>query len=120
LKSEDHCNCGYEKDPGYLASLKAKWAIPAENVPRERRRMEIRKQLQFKEGIAGGGISVCLLFSAIIMRDLVGATTFASFFGLAVVTVTIMMFCWWGVDKVFRKIEKRRLESEFPSAKPAL
>jgi hypothetical protein len=117
LKNQDHCICGYEKDPEYLASFKAKWAIPAHNVPRERRRMEIRKQLEFKRGIAAGLCTVPWIFLILIVRDLIGAETVAAFCGMAVALAIILIGSWWCVDRVFRRIENRRLESEFPSEK---
>jgi hypothetical protein len=118
-KNEDRCNCGYDKDPERLASFKAKWAIPAHNVPRERRRMEIRKQLETKQIIVGTLLVVPWIFVGIILRDLelFGPKTVANFWGMVIGTLIVMLSASWSVDKVFRRIKNRRLEAEFPSEK---
>jgi hypothetical protein len=119
-KNEDRCNCGYDKDPERLASFEAKWIIPADNVPRERRRMEIRKQLEFKRAVAGGLCHVPLIFLGFIIADLIGARALPAFCGMGVAVTIVLIGSLWCVHRVFRRIENRRLESEFPSATPML
>jgi len=113
IKNQDHCTCGFEKDLENLAGFKAKFGIPPNNVLRERRRLEIRKHLRFKEGIVNLFVLGPLLFVGLKIGDLSGPNTFLTICAMALGTAIIFAILVLGVHQVFRKIEDWRLESEF-------
>jgi hypothetical protein len=115
LKNQDHCTCGYGQDPKKVSWFKEKHGIPEKEIPRERRRLEIRKQLESKQGIATVFFAVPWLFIGPLIRDLFGPITVANLAAMVIGTGVVFMISWWGVHRVFRRIENRRLEAEFPA-----
>lgn len=84
--------------------------IPANQVARETRRMEIRKQLEMKKAIVIGLIAGILVVLSRIVGDIFERFTW-SYFGaifmfVLVVFMPLLSFIQW----IFRRIEDHRLQ----------
>ena len=116
LKSEEmHCTCGLIDNPEDIDRLTRNFGISESQLPRERRRAEIRKQLEFRKAISAVFVGSVVPVSGMICGALLGERmllkvgVFAVACGFAVVATTYL------VPRVFRRIEDLRLETEIPS-----
>ena len=105
MKSDETpCSCGLAENPKSVALLIRTFGIPEDQVPRERHRARIRKQLEWKRAIAAGVVVGLLPVSALIYPEIVGQMTFLNAVAaLAAVFAIFGMFCL-----VFRCIESRK------------
>src|SRR5260370_10954745 len=112
-KDEDHCGPHPGADFGrYFSEL----VIAEKDVPRERRRMEIREQLELKKWLAlaipfGVWFGMQPMIRGVLFREL----TFANVAGSACVFGSVVMITFMIVSRIFPRIENRRLQAEFPS-----
>lgn len=80
LKSDQaHCGCAAAESSEVRSRFIAPFVIPAELVARETRRIEIRKQLDMKRGIAGGLMVGAIMVFANTRRDNFAGWTWAGF-----------------------------------------
>ncbi len=112
------CMCGYAAIPEKVAQLQRAFGIPPDQVSREKRRLEIRQQLQTKRGIVYGILAGLIVLSGVIYRNLVGATTLVDWIWIALVTVLSTVLAAFLIDcLVFRRIENRRVSAEFDNTR---
>ncbi|MCI0640694.1 MAG: hypothetical protein L0Y72_04455 [Gemmataceae bacterium] len=110
--------CGYAAIPEKVAQLQRAFGIPPDQVSREKRRLEIRQQLQTKRGIVYGILAGLIVLSGVIYRNLVGATTLVDWIWIALVTVLSTVLAAFLIDcLVFRRIENRRVSAEFDNTR---
>lgn len=98
------------RDPEFIAKFKDKHAIPEEHLPRERRRMEIRKDLETPKQIA---FSVLMIVIGLVPFRIVLNHGWGSFW----LVILVLMVAGWvaaGIgERFFRGIANRRLAKEF-------
>jgi hypothetical protein len=84
-------------------------------VPRERRRFEIRKQLENGKAIVAGILGWLFVGSGIVVGALIERKTFANVAAFAVAAGICLAVAVFAMNWVFRRIELRRLRREFPT-----
>lgn len=116
LSDDAACDCGTIEDPARAESFLRKFEVRSEDVPRERRRIEIRKQLANRKVLISTVVSslVSVLVSIIyrewfgrpvMLRELICLGTVIAFLALI---ATILVY------RLFTRIESQQLDIEFP------
>lgn len=108
MKSGEACECNQVDIPAEVERLRKRRMITAEFVPREKRRDEIRKQLQFKRSLAGGTLGGLLVAAANPVKESFGL----SLLNFGAVWAILFMAAVYLLRAGFRSIENRRLKAE--------
>lgn len=114
--SEAPCHCGGMGDPKLVENLLRDHGVPDSRLSRERCRAAVRVQLQMTKGIVGGIGGGLLLIVASICRFFIGVRSTYEILASAVVILIATLLVFHAVPVVFRFLEERRLNSEFPEA----
>ncbi len=104
------CDCASSVDPDPSDWYLAKLIIPEDQVARETRRMEIRKQLENRKSLAAVFVLLPMFVSVEIVSHIFDKFTWswfgAYFICVLVVIMPLLAFIPW----VFRRIEDHRLQ----------
>jgi hypothetical protein len=111
---QTHCVCGYADDADYVARLQRECGISEGDLPRERRRLQIRKELQSKRAIIGAILGGVWVGSLQPLRSWIGLEAITQWILFVAVGLTVFWGLWWTLDWFFRRLEERRLAVEFP------
>src|SRR5207244_1034163 len=111
-KDEVHCPMGHATDAESIARFPREWVIPEQEVPRERRRMEIRRELVWPKQIAIAILCSVSIIGGFVVRDVIGARTVANTIAVATATTLLLVTTVFGLQRLFRKLENRRLEND--------
>jgi hypothetical protein len=115
LESDDTgCSCGYIDDPERVEDLLRKFEISAEDVPRERRRLETRKELSNRKSIISTAILGLLSFAYTGVLALAGPRTKLEWFLFLFSYAMLMLLAIWCVERLIWRMATQRLEAEFP------
>jgi hypothetical protein len=111
---ETHCHCGLIDDSGHVENLLRHNEIRADELGRERRRLEIRKQLTNRKVITGSLATGVVMLVYPAVRDRVAPCTTLSWILLILSFSELVMLGIMFNDWLFRRFESYRLETEFP------
>lgn len=115
LESDDKgCSCGFIDDPERVGDLLRKFEISAEDVPRERCRLEIRKELSNRKSIISSALLglVSFVYTGVLVLADPRTTLEWSLFLLSY--AMLMLLAIWCVERLIWRMETQRLEAEFP------
>ena len=103
-------------NPEYVDRWFRDFGIPAEEVPRERRRLEIRKELANRKMIFSTVVSsLVATVASIAYREWMGnPAAFRELLYLAASATFLILILTQLISRHFTKIETERLEVEFP------
>jgi hypothetical protein len=103
-----------------VARLQCKFGISESDVPRARRRLEIRKELQSKRAIIGGILGGLWVGSLQPLRSWIGLETVTQWILFLSGGLSVFWGLWWILDRFFCRLEERRLALEFPPQPEAM
>ena len=110
---ETRCGCPLSSDPNQIAQTQWALGIAEDQVPRERRRFEIREQLESRKnwasGVLGGIFSITAAGGMFLEKLNVVEKIAIPVVGGIIFVLIVFLLEW-----VFRRIEDHRLNSEFP------
>jgi hypothetical protein len=106
------CNCDYAEDPDRVAWFWTDFVIPEEQVARETRRMEIRRQLETRKAIVAALVMSLLMIPGMAHRELFGDFTWTQFGLYVICAASVWLLHLRLVKCVFQKIEDRRLQRQ--------
>lgn len=114
------CGCRLDEDAETFDEVAREHGIPEDRLPRERRRLEIRRRLDRLEACAAGTTGVIAGFLFALCRSLAQPAWLSNGFVFTAASVTVSVGTMLLVVRFFRGMADRRLDDEEFEASTAL